>query len=102
MVYGTPCEKEKIEIVFIDSESNEDTVIMSIEIESEIYVRCVEIFERLGTTFENMIRAFIKWCVIPENKILLDAYLAEDISEQLKDRVFSEILNIAKSNDFLY
>ena len=81
---------------------NENLVTMTIELEQEVYDQASELFRSLGTTIEDMTVAFFKFCVIPENLLLLKAYLGIEnapaeagAKRELHHRVFQKVFDIA-------
>ena len=54
---------------------SENLVTMTLEIDQDVYEKAAEICEQLGTTIEIMAESFIKFCVVPENLSLLEAFI---------------------------
>ena len=50
-------------------------ITMTFKIDQEVYEQASEACERLGTTIEIMAESFAKFCIIPENRPLLEAFL---------------------------
>lgn len=73
------------------------------EIDQDVYEEAVKVCEQLGTTIEVMAVSFIKFCVVPENLPLLEAYVniekAPDetgAGGEIKRRVFEKVYAIAR------
>ena len=73
------------------------------EIDQDVYEEAVKVCEQLGTTIEVMAVSFIKFCVVPENLPLLEAYVniekAPDetgASDEIKRIVFEKVYAIAR------
>lgn len=73
------------------------------EIDQDVYEEAVKVCEQLGTTIEVMAVSFIKFCVVPENLPLLEAYVniekAPDetgASDEIKRMVFEKVYAIAR------
>ena len=84
---------------------NDNLVTVTFEIEQEVYDQAVVLFQNLGTTIEDMAVAFVKFCVIPENYPLLEAYLGKEnapaeagASLELHHRIFEKVFDIATKN----
>ena len=84
---------------------NKDLVTMTIEIDIEVYNQAAELFNNLGTTIEDMTVGFLKFCEIPENLLLLKAYLGIENAPaeagaqmDLHHRTFKQVFNIATKN----
>ena len=84
---------------------NDNLVTVTFEIEQEVYDQAVVLFQSLGTTIEDMAVAFIKFCVIPENYPLLEAYLGKVNAPaeagarlELHHRIFEKVFDIATKN----
>ena len=81
---------------------SDNLVTMTFEIEQDVYDQAVSLFEKLGTTIEDMTVGFIKFCVIPENLPELKAYLGIENAPaeagariELHHRVFQKVFDIA-------
>lgn len=84
---------------------NDNLVTVTFEIEQEVYDQAVVLFQSLGTTIEDMAVAFLKFCVIPENFPLLEAYLGKANAPaeagarlELHHRIFEKVFDIATKN----
>ena len=79
------------------NENNQET--LTFEVEEEIYKAASKHCSKLGVTIEDMTTAFIKFCVIPENLPLVEAFLSPDEAKRqsVSPKVFTETLKIAKS-----
>ena len=84
---------------------NKDLVTMTIDIDKELYNQATELFKNLGTTIEDMTVGFLKFCVIPENLLMLKAYLGIENAPaeagaqmELHHRIFKQVFNIATKN----
>ena len=79
---------------------SKDLVTMTIEIDREVYNKAAELFKNLGTTIEDMTVGFLKYCVIPENLLLLKEYLGIEAGAQpeLHHRIFKQVFDIATKN----
>ena len=84
---------------------NDNLVTVTFEIEQEVYDQAVVLFQSLGTTIEDMAVAFLKFCVIPENLPLLEAYLGKVNAPaeagarlELHHRIFEKVFDIATKN----
>lgn len=80
-----------------------DLVEWTFEIEQDVYEEAVKVCEQLGTTIEVMAVSFIKFCVIPENLPLLEAYVNIEkapgetgASDEIKRKVFEKVYAIAR------
>lgn len=80
----------------------ENLVEMTFEIEQNLYDEASKVCKQLGTTIEIMAESFIRFCVIPENLPLLEAYInaeKESVSAEAKakvnQRVFERVFAIA-------
>ena len=69
------------------------------------YEKATEIFERIGTTIEDMTTAFIKFCAMSENLPLLKAYFGIENAPaeagarmELHHGVFKKVFDIATEN----
>lgn len=81
---------------------SDNLVTITFEIDQDVYDEASKFCKSLGTTFEDMVAAFIKFCVIPENLPLLKAYLGIENAPaeagarmELHHRVFKKIFDIA-------
>ena len=54
---------------------SENLVTMTLEIDQDVYEKATKICKQLGTTIEIMAESFIKFCVVPENLSLLEAFI---------------------------
>ena len=84
---------------------SDNLVTMTFEIEQDVYDQAVSLFEKLGTTIEDMTVGFIKFCVIPENLPELKAYLGIENAPaeagaqmELHHRIFKQVFDIATKN----
>ena len=77
---------------------SKDLVTMTIEIDREVYNKAAELFKNLGTTIEDMTVGFLKYCVIPENLLLLKEYLEAGAQPELHHRIFKQVFDIATKN----
>lgn len=79
------------------NENNQET--LTFEVEEKIYEAASKRCSELGVTIEDMTAAFIKFCVIPENLPLVEAFLSPDEAKRqsVSSKVFTETLKIAKS-----
>ena len=77
----------------------EKMVVWTIEVDDDLYASVARICVSWGITIEAITEAFIRFCVIPENLPLVEAFFngAEDRLE-VNRRVFQSVLKIAKSN----
>lgn len=84
---------------------SDNLVTITFEIDQDVYDEASKVCKSLGTTIEDMVIAFIKFCVISENLPLLKAYL--DIENapveagarmELHHRIFEQVFNIATEN----
>lgn len=57
---------------------NDNLVTMTFKIDQEVYDQASEVCRQLGTTIEIMAESFIKFCAIPENLPLLEAFLGKE------------------------
>lgn len=84
---------------------NDNIATLTLDIDQEVYDQIEPLFKSLGTTIEDMTAAFIQFCVIPENKVILKTYLGIDNVEieaekkiELHHRVFNQVFDIATKN----
>ena len=69
----------------------------TIEVDDDLYVAASHVCQSWGTTVEAMTEAFIRFCVIPENLPLVDAFIKETGDRQEINRVvFQSVLEIAR------
>lgn len=69
----------------------------TIEVDDSLYVAASHVCKSWGTTIEAMTEAFIRFCVIPENLPLVDAFIKETGDRQEVNRVvFQSVLEIAR------
>lgn len=80
----------------------EKLVEMTFEIEQDVYDEASRVCKQLGTTIEIMAESFIRFCVIPENLPLLEAYInaekepvSADTKAEIDQRVFEKVFAIA-------
>lgn len=74
----------------------EKTVEWTIEIDDDLYVAASLVCKSWGTTIEEMTEAFIRFCVMPENLPLVDAFIKETEDRQgINWKVFQAVLEIA-------
>ena len=73
------------------------------EIDREIYDEAVKVCDQLGTTVEIMAESFIRFCVVPENFPLLEAYINSEkapadvnAKEEINRKVFEKVFAIAR------
>ena len=73
------------------------------EIDQDVYEEAVKVCEQLGTTIEVMAVSFIKFCVVPENLPLLEAYVNIEkvpdetgASDEIKRMVFEKVYAIVR------
>lgn len=73
------------------------------EVDQDVYEDAVKVCEQLGTTVEIIAVSFIKFCVVPENLPLLEAYIKTEIApadagakEEITRQVFEKVFAIAK------
>ena len=80
-------------------DQQEKMVVWTIEVDDDLYASVTRICALWGTTIEAITEAFIRFCVIPENLPLVEAFFngAEDRLE-VNRKVFRSVLDIAKSN----
>lgn len=76
---------------------------MTFEIDQDVYDKASELCGLLGTSIEIMTESFIKFCVIPENLPLLEAFIKNGnapadtgANEEVNQKVFENIFAIAK------
>lgn len=76
----------------------------TIEIDQDVYDKAVKVCKQLGTTIEIMAESFIKFCVIPENLPLLEAFISKEkapaesgASEEINRKVFEKVFAIART-----
>ena len=81
---------------------SDNLVSMTFEIELDVYDQASEVCKQLGTTIEIMAESFIKFCVVPENLPLLEAFLVKEkapaeagAKEEVNRRVFEKVFAIA-------
>lgn len=81
---------------------SENLVTMTLEIDQDVYEKAAEICEQLGTTIEIMAESFIKFCVVPENLSLLEAFINIEkapaeagAKEGINRKVFENVFAIA-------
>lgn len=81
---------------------SENLVTMTLEIDQDVYEKAAEICEQLGTTIEIMAESFIKFCVVPENLSLLEAFINIEkapaeagAKEGINRKVFEKVFAIA-------
>lgn len=72
---------------------------LSFDVDADLYDAASKRCKELGTNIEEMTAAFIKFCVIPENLLLVEAFLSNDEAKRnsVSSKVFAETLKIAKS-----
>lgn len=75
----------------------------TIEIDQDVYDEAAKVCKQLGTTIEIMAESFIKFCVIPENLPLLEAFVnMEKVSadasakKEINRKVFEKVFAIAR------
>jgi len=69
----------------------------AIEVDADLYEAASLACKSWGTTVEAMTEAFIRFCVIPENLSLVDAFISEtEAREEINRKVFRAVLEIAK------
>lgn len=75
----------------------------TIEIDQDVYDEAVKVCSQLGTTIEIMAESFIRFCVIPENFSLLEAFINMEkapadasAKEEINRKVFEKVFAIAK------
>lgn len=73
------------------------------EVDLDVYEKAMKVCAELGTTIEVMAVAFIKFCVIPENYPLLEAYINTEkapteanAKEEINQKVFEKVFAIAR------
>ena len=71
------------------------------EIDQDVYEEAVKVCEQLGTTIEVMAVSFIKFCVVPENLPLLEAYVniekvPDETGDEIKRMVFEKVYAIVR------
>ena len=73
------------------------------EVDQDVYEEAVKVCEQIGTTVEIMAVSFIKFCVVPENFPLLEAYInTEKAPSEVVDKeeicryVFEKVFAIAR------
>lgn len=81
---------------------SENLVTMTIEIDQDVYEKTTKICKQLGTTIEIMAESFIKFCVVPENLSLLEAFINIEKApaeagekEEINRKVFEKVFAIA-------
>ena len=78
-----------------------DLVEWTIEIDQDVYEEAVKVCTQLGTTIEIMTESFVRFCVIPENLPLLEAFIAAEKApanadaSKINRRVFEKVYAIA-------
>lgn len=79
--------------------SNDNLETLTFEVDEDVYTAVSKHCKELGVSIEEMTLAFIKFCVIPENLPLVEAFLSSDESKKqsVSPKVFAETLKIAKS-----
>lgn len=80
-----------------------DLIEWTIEIDQNVYDEAVKVCKQLGTTIEIMAESFIKFCVIPENLPLLEAFIGKEnapadtsAKEGINRKVFEKVFTIAR------
>lgn len=70
------------------------------EIDEELEKKARETCEDWGVTLEDMTRAFMKFCVAPENEAIIKEYFRseENPNEEIQRAVLNGSLKIAKEN----
>lgn len=77
----------------------EKMVEWTIEVDDDLYVAASQVCALWGTTIEAMTEAFIRFCVIPDNLPLVEAFIKETENRlEVNRKVFQSVLAIAKSN----
>lgn len=77
----------------------EKMVEWTIEVDDDLYVAASQVSALWGTTIEAMTEAFIRFCVIPDNLPLVEAFIKETENRlEVNRKVFQAVLAIAKSN----
>ena len=76
----------------------------TIEIDQEVYDKAVIVCKELGTTIEIMTESFIRFCVVPENLPLLEAFINNekapadaDAKAEINRKVFEKVFAIASA-----
>lgn len=77
---------------------NEEKVVeWTIEVDDDLYAAVSQICKSLGTTIEAITEAFIRFCVIPENLPLVEAFIKEsEDRREINQKVFQAVLDIAQ------
>lgn len=78
---------------------DDNLVTVNIEVDADVYNQCTELFKRYGMTVEKIALAVLEFCVMPENESIIAAYLKEDVTEELKQKVFDSVYAIAAKID---
>lgn len=69
----------------------------TIEVDDDLYAAASQVCMSWGTTIEAMTEAFIRFCVIPENLPLVDAFIKEkENRREINRKVFLSVLEIAQ------
>jgi antitoxin component of RelBE/YafQ-DinJ toxin-antitoxin module len=70
------------------------------EVDEELEKKAREVCEDWGVTLEDMTRAFMKFCVTPENEEIVRAYFRseENPNEEIQRAILNGSLKIAKEN----
>ena len=81
---------------------SDNLVTMTFEIDRDVYDQASELCKQLGTTIEIMVESFIRFCAIPENLPLLEAFLVKEkapaeagAKEEVNRMVFEKVFAIA-------
>ena len=75
----------------------EKMVEWTIEVDDDLYAAASQVCRSWGTTIEAMTEAFIRFCVIPENLPLVDAFIKEkEDRREINRKVFLSVLEIAQ------
>lgn len=77
-------------------------ITMTFEIDLDVYDKASEICGLLGTSIEIMTESFIKFCVIPENLPLLEAFIKKGnapadtgANEEVNKKIFKKVFALA-------
>ena len=73
---------------------SDNLVTMTFEMDQDVYYQATKVCKQLGTTIEIMAESIIKFCVVPENLPILEAFINRE-TEQPQIASDEDVLSVS-------